>query len=145
MKTVNRLNKAMFAALACVVLIGCGEASPYVPASGTVKYDDGTVPQGDIASITFQPKTSGPGTKGAQGSIKPDGSFELHTLRQGDGVKPGAYIVTVNVMLGFSGGNSVIPVKYSKARETPLSAEIEANGENRFEFIIEKSAGTEKP
>jgi len=141
-KIVNRLplslNKVMLGALICVGLVGCGEAKPYVPASGTVKFDDGTVPQGDISSITFQPKSTGPTTKGAQGSIEPDGSFELHSERQGDGAKPGDYSVTIHAMVGYPNGKSVVPAIYSDPRKTPLEAEVKASGENRFEFVIEK-------
>ena len=129
----------------CAALIGCGEGNPYVPASGTVKFDDGTVPQGDISTITFQPKASGVDVKGAQGTIEPDGSFVLHSVRRGDGVKPGEYAVMVNAMVGYPRGKSVVPMIYTKARKTPLTAEVKSSGENKFEFIIEKSAGAEKP
>ena len=139
MKTANFLNKTTFVALVCAALIGCGESSPYVPASGTVKFDDGTVPQGDVSSITFQPKIGGPDTKGAQGTIEPDGSFELHSVRRGDGVRPGDYIVTVNAMIGYPQGKSVVPEQYANPRKSPLSAEVKASGENKFDFVIDSN------
>jgi len=124
--------------LICVALAGCGKASPYLHSTGTVKFDDGTVPQGDFSTITFQPKSGGPDTKGAQGTIEPDGSFQLSSERPDDGVKPGEYAVTVYVMNGYPNGKSVVPLKYTNARETPLSAEVKPSGKNHFEFTIEK-------
>ncbi len=135
---VSLYGAMIFSTLICVVLVGCGEAKPYLPASGTVKFDDGTVPQGDLSSITFQPKSTGPATKGAQGSIEPDGSFVLHTERPGDGAKPGEYSVTIHAMVGYPKGKSVVPAKYSDPRKTPLTAEVKAGDENHFEFILDK-------
>jgi len=132
------LRTVFFGALACMALVGCGEASPYTPATGTVKFDDGTVPQGDVSMITFQPKMLGPGTKGAQGTIEPDGSFRLSSERPDGGVKPGEYAVTIHAMIGYPHGKSVVPMEYTSARKTPFSAKVEASGENHFDFIIEK-------
>jgi len=129
---------ALYGSLICVALAGCGKSNPYSPATGVVKFDDGTVPQGDISSITFQPKLGGPDTKGAQGTIEPDGSFQLSSERPGDGAKPGEYTVTVHAMVGYPDGKSVVPQKYTNSRETPLSAEVKASGENHFEFTVEK-------
>jgi hypothetical protein len=125
-------------AMICTALVGCGEANPYLPVTGTVKFDDGTVPQGEIASITFQPKSGGIDTKGAQGTIESDGSFQLNSEKPGDGAKPGEYAVIVHIMIGYPDGKSVVPRIYTNPRTTPLSAEVKANGENHFEFAIEK-------
>jgi len=124
--------------LICAGFSGCGRSNAYLPVTGTVKFADGTVPQGEISSITFQPKASGPGSKGAQGTIEPDGSFRLQSERPGDGAKPGEYFVTIHVMVGYPNGRSVVPMKYTDPRKTPLSAEIKTSGENNFEFTIEK-------
>ncbi|MEO2050006.1 MAG: hypothetical protein ABGX16_25905 [Pirellulales bacterium] len=129
---------SFFGALILAALVGCGKANPYLQVTGTVKFDDGTVPQGDISSITFQPKSGGIDSKGAQGTIEPDGSFQLHSERPGDGAKPGNYAVTVQVMVGYPQGKSVVPLKYTDPRKTPLTAEIKASGENQFSFTIEK-------
>ena len=143
MAVVNRsvlgfLNTLCFGTFACVALSGCGESSPYVPASGIVKFDDGTVPQGDVPMISFHPKKSGPDTKGAQGTIEPDGSFELHSEKRGDGVRPGEYAVTVQAMVGYPQGKSVVSLEYTHPRESPLTAEVKASGENKFEFTVKK-------
>jgi hypothetical protein len=97
--------------LLTMTLAGCGGGGPtYVPVTGTVKYSDGTVPTGDIASITFQPASAAPDTKGASGTIKPDGTFSLTTVTPGDGARPGEYIVQVNVFKGYPDRKSLVAV-----------------------------------
>jgi hypothetical protein len=125
-------------ALFCVVLSGCGKSNPYVTVTGTVKYTDGEVPQGEMSSITFQPKASGPGSKGAQGTIEPDGTFELQTERPGDGARPGEYFVTLNIIVGYPNIKSVVPMMYTNPRNSPLTAEVKSDGENHFDFTIKK-------
>ena len=127
-----------YGTLICALLSGCGDSKPYLPVTGTVKFADGKVPQGEISSITFQPKTSGLDTKGAQGTIEPDGSFQLHSERPGDGAKPGKYTVTLHVIVGYPNSKSVIPLKYTNPRDSPLTAEVKIDGENHFEFTLEK-------
>ena len=118
--------------LIVVTLGGCrGSGHTYVPVTGTVKYSDGTVPTGDIASITFQPASVAPDTKGASGPIKPDGTFSLTTITPGDGARPGEYIVKVNVMKGYPGGKSLVA-------DTPLKATVTEDGENHFDFVVER-------
>ena len=77
-----------------------------MPVTGTVKFSDGIVPKADIASITFQPASGGPGTKGASSLIAEDGSFSLRTLKPGDGALPGDYRVTVRVVPTATRGES---------------------------------------
>jgi hypothetical protein len=109
-----------------------------VPVTGTVKYSDGSVPQGDVATITFQPATSGPDTKGASGTIRADGSFSLTTVKPNDGALPGEYVVTVHVIKGYPGGRSVVAANYTKPDTTPLKAPVESRGENRFDFVVDR-------
>ena len=52
--------------------------------TGTVKFADGSVPQGEMSTITFQPVNAMEG-KAASSNIEPDGTFELYTLTPGDG------------------------------------------------------------
>jgi predicted small lipoprotein YifL len=128
----------------CALLIliastGCGGSGPtYVPVTGTVKYADGTVPTGDVATITFQPDASEPDTKAASGTIKPDGSFALQTINPGDGARPGDYAVTVHVMKGYPAGKSLVASRYTKPATTPLKAPVTEDGENHFDFIVER-------
>jgi hypothetical protein len=124
--------------IVALTLAGCGESISYVPVTGTVKYSDGTIPSGDIATVTFQPAAAGPETKGASGTIGQDGSFSLHSVTPGDGARPGNYHVTVHVMQGYPRGRSVVADKFTKPDTTPLKATVEAGGENDFDFVVER-------
>jgi hypothetical protein len=118
--------------LVVIALTGCAKGPTYVPVTGTVKYKDGTVPAGDIASVSFQPAAAGPDTKGASGSINPqDGTFTLSTINPGDGARPGEYDVTVNVMKGYPGGTWLVARK-------PQKATVTEDGENHFDFVVER-------
>jgi hypothetical protein len=122
-----------------ITLSGCGDRGPtYVPVTGTVKFSDGTVPKGDINSITFQPASATPDSKAAYGSIKPDGSFDLTTIKPRDGARPGDYVVTVNIMKGYPAGKMLVSDRFVKADTSPLKATIEKGGDNRFDFVVEK-------
>jgi hypothetical protein len=113
-------------------LAGCRDRGhTYVPVTGTVKYSDGTVPKGDIASITFQPAGAAPDSKAASGTIKPDGTFALTTLTPGDGARPGDYVVKVTVTKDYPAMKSVV-------KNTPLKATVTEDGENHFDFVVER-------
>jgi hypothetical protein len=124
--------------LIALALTGCGRGDQHVPVTGTVKFADGSVPKGVIASITFQPASAGPESKGASSTIAEDGSFSLRTVQPGDGALPGDYLVTVNVMDAYPRGKSVVADKFTKATDTPLKATVDADGDNIFPFVVEK-------
>jgi hypothetical protein len=78
-----------------VVIPGCGGKDLF-PVHGHVAYKDGS----DISVlaggwITFVPVDPEVTKVSAQGEIKEDGSFEMSTSRDGDGVAPGTYKVLV--------------------------------------------------
>jgi hypothetical protein len=83
-------------ALLAVLVSGCGSKGPVtIPIRGEVKYQGAVlkdVPQGLVRYI---PKTPDSGRQ-ASGRIKPDGSFELTTFKQADGVVPGEYNIVVS-------------------------------------------------
>jgi hypothetical protein len=132
------VNRFCLALLIAIPMVGCGRGVSYVPVTGTVKYSDGSVPKGDIATITFQPAAAGPETKGASGTINKDGTYSIHTVTPGDGALPGEYKVTVHVMQGYPRGRSVVADKFTKRDVTPLNATVEASGENKFDFTVER-------
>jgi hypothetical protein len=132
---VKRLCRVLLLALA---LGGCGRGDLHVPVNGTVKFSDGSVPKGVIASITFQPASARPGAKGASSTIAEDGSFSLQTVKPGDGALPGDYLVTVQVMDNYPRGKSVVADVFTKASATPLKATVNASGKNRFDFVVER-------
>ncbi len=119
--------------------VGCaGDKLELHEVTGTVKYKDGTVPQGEMSSVTFTPAVAMEG-KGAFSNIEADGSFELWTLTQGDGgALAGDYRVTLNVIKGYPQRRSLVARKYTSLDETPLEATVEAGEQNHFVFEVEK-------
>ncbi len=108
---------------------GCGsKGSKMVPVRGTVKFVGGTVPQGEVATVSFQPVSAGEGQpiKGAQGTINQDGSFEMFTRKPGDGVMVGRYKVCIIVRKKYMDPKSwVVPQKYVDAKTTPFEVNVE--------------------
>lgn len=109
---------AFVAALIAFGLLGCSSEpvdsidKPLVPATGKISYRGKPVPN---ARITFHPVESlnsaaaalPPATSGNDGTppplvrtpfavVKEDGTFELSTLKPGDGAPEGEYAVTVS-------------------------------------------------
>ena len=107
------------------------------PVTGTVVFEDGTVPEGEMATITFVPTNPMEG-KGASSNIEKDGSFELWTLTPGDGgALAGDYRVTLSITKGYPNLKHQIARKFTDLHDTPLTAKVEAGQENHFEFIVE--------
>jgi len=124
---------------AAVLLIGCGGPPvDLVPVRGTVTFEDGTVPQGAVAKVYFEPVRDGPQAirKVASGDIRPDGSFELMTRRPGDGVIPGKYKVLFAVEQTYGGRESVLPARYSSVEETPFEVTVEPRRNPPFDFEL---------
>ena len=118
---------------------GCGDRGPtYVPVTGTVKFSDGTVPKGKIASINFQPVAGSPDTKAASGTITADGSFTLTTVQPGDGARPGEYVATVTVKDAYPVGKSLVAEPFTNPGNSPLKATVTEDGENHFDFVVER-------
>lgn len=130
--------------LAIVGSIGCGPKKPEMyKVTGTVKYADGTVPQGEVRIIRFEPESFASGraeigTKTAQADIQPDGTFQLSTVDPNDGAFPGNYKVTFTIRGSYTGGESGVHPKYTTAATTPHSATVGKGQKNHFDFVIEK-------
>ena len=110
--------------------------------SGTVKFTDGTIPEGQYRFVTFQPDPPRPASsenfdpkKGAGGEIRPDGSFALTTIKPGDGVLPGHYKVTIKCLKNYADPASLtIPKKYADFSTTPLEVTID---QQRSDLVFE--------
>ena len=101
-----------------------------VPVRGTVKLREGAVPEGQYRFVTFHPDFFSSGiddaVKGAGGEIKPDGRFEMTTIKPGDGVLPGRYKVTIRCLTNYADpGSLTIPKKYADLSTTPLVVTID--------------------
>lgn len=122
-----------------MLAVGCWGGGPQLyEVTGTVKFEDGSVPQAEMSTITFVPAVPMQG-KAASSNIEPDGSFDLWTITQGDGgALAGDYFVTLNVIDGYPDGRSVVLQKYTDFQETPLKATVKPDEPNHFDFRIEK-------
>ena len=108
--------------------VGCGGRAGTAQVSGRVVYNDGTVPQGAVCVVLFQPAADSPAEirKAATGVIEADGFFEAFTRKPGDGVFVGKYDVTFSIMKDGSDANSsLIDPKYTRAATTPHHVTIE--------------------
>ena len=124
--------------LVTLSVVGCGGRMDLHSVTGTVKFDDGTVPIGEMSTITFVPNNPMEG-KGASSNIEDDGSFELWTLQPGDGgALAGDYRVTLSVTRGYPNLEHLVARKFTDLSETPLQATVEAGKKNHFDFVVEK-------
>jgi len=69
-----------------VVMVGCGESKVLV--SGKVVFEDGT-PIGTGQVLFNSPDYA------VTGNIQPDGTYKLGERKDGDGIRPGKYTVSV--------------------------------------------------
>ncbi|QDT68616.1 hypothetical protein MalM25_15390 [Planctomycetes bacterium MalM25] len=118
--------------------IGCG-GKPIAQASGRVEYTDGTPVTAPVCVIRFEPvkETTAEVNKAASGQIAEDGSFELKTIRPGDGVYKGQYAVTFSVLANPKTGQSLIPQQYNSKNTTPFKVDVQQNKDD-YVFQIEK-------
>lgn len=122
------------------VVSGCGPVAA-IPVSGTVKYSDGSIPQGEVVVVRFEPLGLGEGkggNKAASGDITQDGSFQLSTLNPNDGAFPGEYKVTFSVFKTYRGRESLIDPKFTMGATTPFQVSVKSGEKNHFEFTIER-------
>ncbi len=143
------------AALAAVGLLaagGCGTKGPkLVKISGTVKYSDGTplvVPDGGRATVSFavaDPAAEPPAgsiRKGASGTVKEGGKFEMQTIKPGDGVSPNRYKVCLITQKNPGGNpndpsNQFVPAKYASAQTSGWEINVE-KAKSDYDLVIEK-------
>jgi hypothetical protein len=146
---VRYLFRGLAVALA-LAAASCGDGK--VKVKGVVTLD-GTPVEG--AMVTFIPEAGG--GRNAFGSTKPDGSFQLMTQKENDGVAPGNYKVTVtytepvktaaaanmkDAWTAFKTAEKqkkppakyVIPAKYGDPNKTVLKQKVPPDGEVKFDL-----------
>ena len=78
-------------------VVGCGGRGLY-PVSGQVVYKDGSDPSVLARClVVFDPADAEGPKSSARGEVQPDGSFQMSTFTEGDGVYAGKYRVMVSV------------------------------------------------
>ena len=153
---MSRIVRGLVVPLLAVAILGIGGCSSKAPkmvkVSGTVKFRDGTalpVPeraQGGSATIRFEPvdMEGGPEDanrprKAAAAAIKPDGSYEVTTVKPGDGVIPGRYKVAVTVMGKYADpSSSLIPQRYGNPETSGFGVIEIDKSRSDLEFLLDK-------
>lgn len=117
-----------------VAFIGCGGAvGP--KATGKVTWEDGTpVTEGEVA---FE------GDKNAYyGTIKPDGSYSMGALKDGQGVPPGTYKVAICVgetQLRAKSGKMLFDPKFNSSATSGLTLEVKSGQDNKLDIKLPKN------
>jgi hypothetical protein len=130
----------------CALCAGCNDR-PTAQVSGKVLYKDGTVPQGGVRLIRFEPASDTTATirKAATGYIADDGAFQMYTRKPGDGVILGKYAVTFTFWRGARDKVSLIDEKYTTAATTPYHITVDDDVDD-LKFEIEPAgSGAGRP
>lgn len=130
---------------------GCGsDGLPKYAAKGTVKFADGSPLSG--AMVQFRPISQSLRKDGnARGNTGPDGSFQLSTLKPGDGAIATDFQVAINPPLPAgdmdeimkSGGRRpVISPRFEDFETSGLEFTVsEDESSNNFEIVVERPSG----
>jgi hypothetical protein len=121
--------------LAVIAVAGCGRSGLH-PVRGRVAFADGApVPTGRVV-VSY-----GDG-KASWGSINPDGTFRLGTLKQSDGMRPGTYRVAVKdayVEVQKNGETVSEPLIHKRFADPATSGlEFTVPDKTVWEIIVEK-------
>jgi hypothetical protein len=127
------------AVLALVALPGCG-GSKMRPVHGKVRFPDGTaLDQGKVVLNAVD------GLHGASsGPLGKDGSFEMSSLKKGDGVPIGKYRVSIVGAAEAPKGDTAGPPKYLidpryvDPAQSGITFDVVADGENILDITVQK-------
>ncbi len=139
---VARLGTTLFVGLMMISVLflsGCGKSRPTpVEVTGSVTFRGQPVQN---ALVNFIPKDLRP----ASGRTDAQGRFELMTYEPGDGAIVAEHSVLISKFVEKPRSNpkspypesvSVLPVRYSRATTTDLTAQVTADGANDFTFDL---------
>jgi len=134
----HRLSVVVTAAFWLVCLAGCNTG--HYPVQGKLVYADTEEPVKELAEqeVIFSSEKLG---KSARGTIQKDGSFQLGTVKENDGVVPGEYVVTLTQPYREPDrpytGDRVVDQKYEDPATSGLIAEVKAE-KNEFVFKLRR-------
>ncbi len=119
-----RINAIKLAALAVVMVAphwGCGTSSGtpvnLIPVKGKVTYKGQPLTKG---LVIFEPDGYG---RMASGQLQPDGTFELTTLKSGDGVVAGEHRISITQLDKALAKDRALR-KYASPSSSKLTAEV---------------------
>jgi hypothetical protein len=127
-------------------IAGCGNGHSVAQIGGKINIKDNSLQRARIRMVRFEPTADTDATirKGASGTIKEDGSFELYTKRPGDGVYLGKYAVTFAFYRGAMDQKPLIPPKYVSAATTPYQVIVDGDRDDLTFDIEPLSSSTSK-
>jgi hypothetical protein len=140
---VHRRNTWLVLALLVIAAAGCEHGPRMYKVSGKVTFKGGPMPHAGVCTVQFIPSagTSATEHKGAGGAINPDGTFEMHTRKPGDGVVPGEYDVTFAIWPGPMDPRPLVLPKYTSPSATPYKNVKIDRDISDLEFEVEPLPG----
>ena len=134
--TPPRARRRASTLIVLVVLCGMAGCGPGLyPVRGKVVYEDGSpMPEGFVVAEMKE----GDEVVMMRGEIHPDGTFQLGTLRPGDGAHPGKYRVLVTGRARTPAEEHLPPVidtKFTSFETSGLSVEVQ-KAPNEYTFKV---------
>ena len=132
------LGRCFLVAVIASTLAGCGRSAHELDTasvSGHVTLDGQALPQGIVYVIPDKGRM-------AKGLIQEDGSFELSTYREGDGVQVGQHPAIVTALpkdeldRNQKAQRVEVPKRYTQARSSGLTIDVQAGENNEVEFTL---------
>jgi hypothetical protein len=143
-ETVGLLICCWIAAAILGSAAGCGNGYPKCAiVHGRVTYRGKPVGTGVVSFVRVDQAKTGGLVRPATGDLQADGSYEMKTFRDGDGVLPGEYAVSI-VSFDYSGKRndlqrlpSLIPSKYGLPETSGLKAAVPADASGALQMDFE--------
>ena len=140
-------KRKLFLPLLCLLITGCTQGPtdtpPLARVKGKVLLEGKPLTSG---SVQFTPdKNRGTTGRMALGNINDDGTFELMTIRSGDGAQVGYHLVAIESYESASFDpnqpvnqvpKSLIPKRYTDPKTSELTAEVKSGEENYLLFDL---------
>jgi len=130
-------------ALFAPIFTGCGRPAHELdtaPVSGRVTFDGKALPQGIVYALPSKGRM-------AKGLIQQDGTFELSTYSDGDGVQVGKHplIVTALPADELDGPEKKlrvpVPRRYARPGTSGLTIDVQAGKDNEIELALSSEDG----
>jgi hypothetical protein len=128
------------ASLLCCAGCGGSDGPELVPIRGEVWYEGAPLRDVTRGIVRYTPKEPGTLAREASARIQPDGSFDMTTFQNADGVVVGDYNITVSAYSSaaltreqteagarVAGPRIMIPEKYLQAETSGLSDTVDSN------------------